>query len=145
MSPILFFLSAFLAVSPQLVPLPICLMYPLSPVFPPITLRLSLLMFWLFTFQDYIVPSLSSPWLSLWWEFQPHRGNQIKEQTCRLCQESFLQRPFGGPCHPTELKLGPFSSLWFYLKEKKKPKQSCWEKFPKWNLRPRRQGKKAFL
>lgn len=118
---ILFFLSALLIVSPQFAPLPIYLLYPLGSVIPLPTFRL--LIFWLFISQDHTVPSFSSPWLPSWWEFQPHRGNQIKKQACSLCQEPLLQRPFGGPCCPTELKLGPFSSSWFYLKEKGKKKK----------------------
>lgn len=121
---ILFFLSAFLNVSPQCAPFPIYLLYPLESVIPPPTFRL--VIFLLFISQDFTVPSFSSPQLPSWWEFHPLSEGEIKilkkikKQVCRLCQEPFLQRPFGGLCCHTELKLGPFSSSWFYLKEKNK-------------------------
>lgn len=118
---------------------------PMRSIYPPYPFRL--VTFWLFISPDFTVPSFSSPRLPLWWEFHPHRGNQIKKQAGCLCQEPLLQRPFGGPCCPTELKLGPFSSSWFYLKEKEQTKQnrSCWEKFPKWNSNLRRQGKEVIF
>lgn len=92
---------------------------PIRSIFPPYPFRL--VIFWLFISHDYTVPSFS-PWLPSWWEFHPHRENQIKKQACCFCQEPLLQRLFGGSCSPTELKLGPFSSSWFYLKEKEKTK-----------------------
>lgn len=89
------------------------------PPFTPITLRLSLLMFWLFVFQDYIVPSLCRPWQwTSQWKFHPHTGNQragMWPLPRVISAENIL-----GTLLPHRTKIGTFQQLVILLEREEK-------------------------
>lgn len=91
---------------------------PIRSISPPSPFRLGI--FWLFISHDYTVPSFSSPRLPSWWEFHPHRGNQIKKQACCLARSHFCRDYLEGSAVPQNLNWNLSAAHDFTWKRRKK-------------------------
>lgn len=95
---------------------------PIRSISPPSPFRLGI--FWLFISHDYTVPSFSSPRLPSWWEFHPHRGNQIKKQACCLARSHFCRDYLEGSAVPQNLNWNLSAAHDFTWKRRKKKPNS---------------------